>query len=109
MGTEITATFTADGKLTGSAGCNTYTSTYQADAGTISIAEPVTTRMSCPEPKGVMEQEQAFLSALALTRALQRRRPRPVAADGGRHVHGDLRAGRLRRVPAANASSALQP
>ena len=68
LGTEITATFTADGKLTGSAGCNTYSSTYQADAGSISIAEPVTTRMSCPEPEGVMEQEQAFLSALALTR-----------------------------------------
>ncbi len=67
-GTEITATFTDDGKLTGSAGCNTYTSTYTSDAGNITIAPPVTTRMFCAEPEGVMEQEHAFIAALALTR-----------------------------------------
>jgi heat shock protein HslJ len=66
-GTELTATFTDDGKLTGSAGCNTYTTTYRADAGAITIAEPATTRMLCDTP--VMEQEQAYLAALKRTTA----------------------------------------
>jgi heat shock protein HslJ len=43
-GTELTATFTRDGKLSGSAGCNTYTTTYRLDGGAIAIAKPATTR-----------------------------------------------------------------
>ena len=63
-GTEVTATFAADGTLTGSAGCNTYRATYTAERGTIEISQPVATRKACAEPDGVMEQEQAYLSAL---------------------------------------------
>jgi heat shock protein HslJ len=63
-GTEVTATFGADGTLTGSAGCNTYRATYTASNGTIDVSEPVATRKACAEPAGVMEQEQAYLSAL---------------------------------------------
>jgi heat shock protein HslJ len=66
-GTELTATFTDDGKLTGSAGCNTYTATYRADAGAITIAEPAATRMLCDT--AVMEQETAYFEALGLTTA----------------------------------------
>lgn len=64
-GTELTATFTSDGKLTGSAGCNTYTTTYRGSGGAISIAQPATTRIMCPEE--VMVQEMAFLAALSAT------------------------------------------
>ncbi|MGH3043937.1 MAG: META domain-containing protein, partial [Gaiellaceae bacterium] len=63
-GTEITASFAEDGALSGSAGCNTYNSTYTTDGGTIEIAEPSSTRMACPEPEGVMDQEAAYLAAL---------------------------------------------
>lgn len=63
-GTEITASFGEDGALSGSAGCNTYNSTYTTDGGTIEIAEPSSTRMACAEPNGVMEQEAAYLAAL---------------------------------------------
>ena len=63
-GTEITASFDEDGALSGSAGCNTYNSTYTTDGGTIEIAEPSSTRMACPEPEGVMDQEAAYLAAL---------------------------------------------
>ncbi|HET9666954.1 MAG TPA: META domain-containing protein, partial [Desertimonas sp.] len=42
-GTEITASFDEDGALSGSAGCNTYNSTYTTDGGTIEIAEPSST------------------------------------------------------------------
>ena len=63
-GTEITASFDEGGALSGSAGCNTYNSTYTTDGGTIEIAEPSSTRMACPEPEGVMDQEAAYLAAL---------------------------------------------
>jgi len=66
-GTELTATFTADGKLTGSAGCNTYATTYRASGGAMTIAQPAGTRKLCDTPEGVMEQEHAFLTALAAT------------------------------------------
>jgi heat shock protein HslJ len=64
-GTELTATFAEDGKLTGSAGCNNYTTTYTTDKATIEIEPAAATRKFCPEPQGVMDQEAAFLSALA--------------------------------------------
>ncbi len=64
-GTEITATFSEAGELSGSAGCNTYRATYTTDKGAIEIASPAATKKLCPEPEGVMEQEAAYLAALA--------------------------------------------
>ena len=63
--TEVTAVFGEDGALTGSAGCNTYRSTYTTEGATITIGEPVATEKACSAP--IMEQEQAYLSALPLT------------------------------------------
>lgn len=64
-GTEITATFAADGTLSGSAGCcNTYSATYTTAGGGITISPPASTQKLCPEPKGVSEQETAYLTAL---------------------------------------------
>jgi heat shock protein HslJ len=65
IGTELTAVFAEDGSLTGSAGCNNYTTSYSADAGVIEIEPAASTKKLCPEPEGVMEQEAAFLDALA--------------------------------------------
>ena len=64
LDTDLTATFGADGSLTGSAGCNNYNATYTSDKGTIEITEPAATRKFCSEPEGVMEQEHAYLSVL---------------------------------------------
>jgi heat shock protein HslJ len=64
VGTEITASFGPDGGLTGFAGCNTYTGTYETDGGGIEIPAPAATRKTCPAPAGVMEQEAAYLAAL---------------------------------------------
>jgi heat shock protein HslJ len=62
-GTEITAIFGADGVLSGSAGCNNYSTTYQVVTRTLKISPAIaTTRMMCPEP--VMQQESAYLAAL---------------------------------------------
>jgi heat shock protein HslJ len=64
IGTEITADFGEDGRLTGSAGCNNYVAEYKTEGSNITISSAVgTTRMACPE-EGVMEQENAFLTAL---------------------------------------------
>lgn len=64
IGTELTAEFGEDDRLSGSAGCNTYNTTYEIDGDEISIGPTATTRMFCEAPEGVMEQEGEFLSAL---------------------------------------------
>jgi heat shock protein HslJ len=63
-GTTITATFAEGGKLSGSSGCNRYTASFTTDRGRIEISPPASTRMHCAEPKGVMEQEAAYLAVL---------------------------------------------
>jgi heat shock protein HslJ len=63
-GTEITATFDDEGALSGSAGCNNYNASYTTDGSAIEIDAPSSTKMACPEPEGVMDQEAAYLAAL---------------------------------------------
>ncbi len=58
---EATATF-ADGKVTGSAGCNTYTASYTVSGQKLTIGPAATTQMACPPPASVVEA--AFLAAL---------------------------------------------
>lgn len=62
--TEITAEFSPEGKLNGSAGCNNYMTEYKVDGNKITISPAATTRMFCSSPEGVMEQEAAYLAAL---------------------------------------------
>lgn len=63
-GSQITATFGDDGTLSGTAGCNSYSTGYTLDGANISIGPAASTRMFCGEPEGVMEQEAAYLAAL---------------------------------------------
>jgi heat shock protein HslJ len=63
-GTQLTASFAADGTLTGSGGCNTYRTAFTTDRGGIEIDPPAATRKACAAPEGVMEQEAAYLAAL---------------------------------------------
>lgn len=64
-GTELTADFGADGTLSGSAGCNRYTATYEVSGTNLKIGPVALTLMACADPAGVMEQETQFLQALA--------------------------------------------
>ena len=64
-GTSLTLVFGSDGKLSGSAGCNTYQAAFQADGGALRIDAPAATRSMCPQPEGRMAQEAQFLAALA--------------------------------------------
>ncbi len=64
MDTSLTAEFGDDGQLGGSAGCNSYQGSYEADGDSLSIGPLAATEMMCDQPEGIMDQEMAFLSAL---------------------------------------------
>jgi hypothetical protein len=63
-GTTLTADFGRDGKVSGSSGCNTYTSTYVLQDNLLAITLPMASSKLCSEPQGIMEQEAAFLMLL---------------------------------------------
>lgn len=63
--TELTVEFGADGTVSGSAGCNSFTGSYAVDdADGIAFTPLATTRKMCPG-EDVMGQESQFLVALA--------------------------------------------
>ena len=64
IGSELSADFGADGRISGLAGCNSYTAVYGITGSAIQIGPAATTRKMCAEPVGVMEQEASFLAAL---------------------------------------------
>lgn len=64
IGTEITARFGEDGRVTGTAGCNEYSASYGLDGESIEIGPAAATRRFCGEPEGTMEQESRYLEAL---------------------------------------------
>lgn len=63
-GTAPSAEFSAD-QISGSAGCNHYFGTVAVKGSDITISDIESTEMYCMDPQGVMDQEQAFLAALA--------------------------------------------
>lgn len=66
----VTMAFAADGKVAGSAGCNQYTTRYDAEGSKFRFGMPAATRKMCPDA-GVMEQEQTFLKALEAVRSMR--------------------------------------
>lgn len=64
-GSTLTMAFATDGNVSGSAGCNTYRAAFSASEESIRIGDVASTRKMCGEPQGVMQQEAAFLKALA--------------------------------------------
>ncbi len=62
-GREITLSF-EETSVEGSGGCNTYGGSYTASEDSLSLRGVYWTEMACLEPKGVMEQEQAYFRAL---------------------------------------------
>jgi arginine/lysine/histidine transporter system substrate-binding protein len=63
-GTEITAIFGDSANLSGSAGCNTYTTGYQVSGNSLSVGLINTTQSICAEPLGVMDQESLYITVL---------------------------------------------
>jgi heat shock protein HslJ len=64
LDTELTMEFGADGRVSGSAGCNRYTGSYTIEGRALRIGPAATTRRMCVKPEQIMEQEQQFLKAL---------------------------------------------
>jgi heat shock protein HslJ len=63
-----TARFNND-TISGSAGCNNFTATYQTEGNQLRIGPAATTRKHCAQPEGIMQQEQEYLDALARVRS----------------------------------------
>jgi heat shock protein HslJ len=63
-GTTVTLNFGADGKVSGSAGCNNYFGPYETEGDQIKVGPLGSTRKMCATPEGIMEQEAQFLAAL---------------------------------------------
>ncbi len=63
-GTQITAFFDTQGKVSGSAGCNQYTASYESTLVGLSIGAPATTKMACNEPAGIMTQESLYTTTI---------------------------------------------
>jgi heat shock protein HslJ len=88
-GLEITAVFSEDGTVAGSAGCNDYTSPYEVDGDTITIDPATAKEKMCTEPGGMKDQEAAVTyECLADTLALRNTAEEGVllftgAADSG--------------------------
>ena len=61
-----TALFQAN-QVTGIAGCNNYSASYQATRNNLSFGPVTTTRKACNTPLGIMQQEDVFLAALDST------------------------------------------
>jgi len=65
--TETTIEFrSAEGKIAGSGGCNSYFGGYEINKNELTIIPPIgSTMMACPEP--IMEQEQEYFKLLETT------------------------------------------
>jgi heat shock protein HslJ len=61
-GTVVTALFSSDGVLSGSGGCNNYTTSYELNGDQITVAGPIASTMMFCETG--MNQESAYLAAL---------------------------------------------
>ena len=73
-GSKPTLTFAPDGRLTGHASCNRFMSQYTLSGEGLAIGQAAGTRMMCEAT--LMDQEQAFLSALSGTQGFS------IVADG---------------------------
>jgi heat shock protein HslJ len=68
-GARITATFSADGLVSGSGGCNTYSASYQVADLSLTVGPVAATRMSCGDEADALESQYFDLlqGAIAFT------------------------------------------
>jgi heat shock protein HslJ len=63
-GATADITFADDKTVSGSGGCNSFHGSYTLDGDSIKIGPLAATQKFCADPAGVMNQEQAIMSAL---------------------------------------------
>lgn len=65
-GKEVNVRFdSSSGKVSGSAGCNSYTAAYQRTFNNVAVSSLSSTMMLCTIPAGIMQQESTFKNALS--------------------------------------------
>jgi heat shock protein HslJ len=64
-GTAITLNINGN-QISGSAGCNTYNTTYAQNGEELVVQPPQVTLQMCAEPAGIMEQESQYLTNLQM-------------------------------------------
>lgn len=78
---RATLNFGADGRVSGSSSCNSYTGPYTLSGNVLSFGNLATTRRACPP--ALMEQETRFLGTLAAVRSVE------IAPDGALVLRGE--------------------
>lgn len=79
-GTTITAVFTRDGSISGSAGCNQYFASYTLSGTSLQISQVGSTKMACGAP-GVMQQESSYLALISQAKTFAINGDRLTLAD----------------------------
>jgi len=64
---DLNLNFEKDGRVTGFAGCNTFSGRYVTDGVQIIFRDLLVTQLTCQEPAGLMEQEVLYLQWLERT------------------------------------------
>lgn len=77
----ITADFSPDGRLSGTSGCNSYSTTYEIDGSVIAPGLTAGTMMACANP--IMQQEIAYLTALNTVDTFEIQGDRLLLKDSG--------------------------
>jgi len=82
LASESTSMQFDKGRLSGSDGCNRYTTGYTASATVLKIGPNVAgTRMACPQP--IMEEARTFIEILGRTAGYRRDGDRMTLLDSG--------------------------
>jgi heat shock protein HslJ/uncharacterized lipoprotein YbaY len=81
--TTITAEFTADGRVSGSSGCNTYMGPYEVNGSKLSFGQPMASTMMACQP-AIMDQEQAYMKALGATVSFEIKDGTLILYDAGK-------------------------
>ena len=97
-GSQPSAQFTQT-EISGSAGCNGYWGSYQADGNKLKMKNVGNTVMACIKPAGLMDQERAFLDALNLVGSFRLAQDRLELLDAS----GDAILVFAPRLPASTA------
>jgi heat shock protein HslJ len=84
--TPITLNFGADGRASGSGGCNSYSSTFRVQGDSLSFGPTISTKRACLD-SGANQREQQFFNALSSANRFRLSRGRlSISYDGGRSV-----------------------
>jgi heat shock protein HslJ len=81
-GVRAFLTFTTDGKVTGSGGCNSLSGTYTADGAKLTVAEVASTRMACTDERGTVEAAVLGVLRGTVTYTIDANHLTLTAADG---------------------------